>query len=91
MTNDETEKTDPPDEEQLQLFMNKGKPKGLGKGKGKGKKGGKGKFGNRNHLTRPTLSFDGPKERENFPLKTITKAKENFFLKATELKEIRLH
>ena len=27
MTNDETEETDPPNDEQLQLFMNKGKPK----------------------------------------------------------------
>ena len=59
MTNDETEETDPPNEEQLQLYMNKGKPKGLGKGKGK--KGGKGKVGNRNHQPRPTLIFGGPK------------------------------
>ncbi len=57
-----------PDEEQLQLLMSKGRPKGLGKGKGKGKKG-KGKFGNRSHQSRPTLSFDGTegKGKGKFP------------------------
>ena len=46
MINDEADDVDDPDEDQLQLFISKGRPKGLGKGpkgKGKGKKG-KGKF-----------------------------------------------
>ena len=88
MTNDETEETDPPDEEQWQLFMNKGKPKGLGKGKGKGKKGGKGKFGNRNHLTRPTLSFDGPKGKGKgkFPPQKHYKGKGKVFPKGNRTK-----
>jgi hypothetical protein len=69
LTSDETLESDSQDaEEQTQLCMKKGYPKGLGKGLGKGKdKSKKGKPGNggyRDHQHRhvtPQLSFDGSK------------------------------
>ena len=92
MMNDEAENEEDPDEDQLQLFMSKGRPKGLGKGpkgKGKGKKG-KGKFGNRSHQSRPTLSFDGPKGKGKgkgkFPSQNHYKGKGKNFSKGNRSK-----
>ena len=92
MMNDEAENEEDPDEDQLQLFMSKGRPKGLGKGpkgKGKGKKG-KGKFGNRSHQSRPTLNFDGPKGKGKgkgkFPSQNHYKGKGKIFSKGNRSK-----
>jgi hypothetical protein len=64
MKSDETLESDSQEEEQTQLYMKKGYPKGLGKGKGKGKKAKPGKRGYRDQQHRhvaPQLSFDGSK------------------------------